>query len=113
MSVDQPFTIYREQLSSQYHGVPLWDPKPVENLHEQPPHVSIGDVGYLYNGSFMRMFNVTLPWDDPANKLLGKPEKYECMKQKYLCNVCDNEICEGEYEAQIESQLCRLKHLTL
>ena len=97
MSVDQPFNIYREELSSLYHGLALWDPKPVENLHRQPVHVSIGDVGYLDNGAFIRIFNVTLPWDDPSNKLLGKPEKYEfiqCIDPSY---VRDNEMREGEY----------------
>ena len=97
MSVDQPFNIYREQLSSKYHGLALWDPKPVENLHKQPGHVSIGDVGYLDNGAFMRMFNVTLPWDDPSNRLLGKLEKYEHIKPRYFGNVRDAEIREGEF----------------
>ena len=97
MSVDQPFNIYREQLSSLYHGLALWDPKPVENLHKRPGHVSIGDVGYLENGGFMRMFNVTLPWDDPSNRLLGQPEKYEHIKPSNLGKVRDNEVHDGEY----------------
>ena len=98
MSVDQPFNIYRDQLSSQYQGIALWNPKPVEKLHNQPGHVSIGDVGYLNNGAFMRMFNVTLPWNDPSNKLHGKPpEKYERIKSIYFDNVQDDEIREGEY----------------
>ena len=96
MSVE-PFNIYRDQLSSLYRGLALWDPKPPENLHKQPGHISIGDVGYLDNGVFMRMFNVTLPWDDPLNKLIGKPEKYERIKPKYSDNVCANEIREGVY----------------
>ncbi|KAF8491436.1 hypothetical protein F5888DRAFT_1598287, partial [Russula emetica] len=91
------FNIYREQLSSLYHGLALWDPKPVENLHKQPGYVSIGDVGYLDNGAFMRMFNVTLPWDDPSNKLLGEPDKYERIEPIHSGNVHDNEIREGEY----------------
>jgi hypothetical protein len=97
MPVDQPFSIYREQLSSHYHGLALWDPKPVEHLFKQPGHVSIGDVGYLDNGAFMRMFNVTLPWDDPSNELLGKPGKYEPIKPTYFSNVRHNEVLEGEY----------------
>jgi hypothetical protein len=97
MSVGQPFNIYREQLSSLYHGLALWNPKPVKNLHKQPGHVSIGDVGYLDNGAFMRMFNVTLPWDDPSNKLIEKPEKYERIKPRYFGNVRDDEIREGEH----------------
>ena len=98
MSVDQPFNIYREQLSSLHHGLALWDPKPVENLHKQPGHVSIGDVGYLDNGAFMRMFNVTLPWDDPSNNLLGKPpDKYEPIEQSYSRDVRNNIIREGDH----------------
>ena len=96
MSVD-PINIYREQLSSQYHGLALWDPKPVESLYKQPNHVSIGDVGYLDDGAFIRMFNVTLPWDDPSNRLLGEPEKYERIKPIYLNHVRYREIHEGEY----------------
>ena len=94
MSVDQPFNIYREQLSSLYHGLALWNPKPVESLHRQPNHVSIGDVGYLDNGAFMRMFDVTLPCDDPSNTLLGTPDKYEPIE---LGNVSYDVIREGEY----------------
>ena len=96
MSVD-PFNTYREQLSSLYHGLALWDPRPVQHLHRQPGHVSIGDVGYLYNGAFMRMFNVTLPWDHPSNKLLGNPGKYDAIDPSYFGNVHDIEIREGEY----------------
>jgi hypothetical protein len=96
-AVDQPFKIYREYLSSHNHGLALWDPKPDDNLYKQPGHVSIGDVGYLDDGAFMRMFNVTLPWDDPSNKLLGRPGKYELIEPSDFSKVRDREICEGEY----------------
>jgi hypothetical protein len=56
---------------------------------------------YLDNGVFLRMFNVTLPWDDPSNRLLGYPERYEYIMPRYPGNVLssrlDNEIREGEY----------------
>ena len=40
--------------------------------------ISIGDVGYLNNdGAFIRIFDATLPWDDPSNRLLGRLEEYE------------------------------------
>jgi hypothetical protein len=100
MSVDQPFNIYREELSSLYHGLALWDPKPIEELHKQPGHVSIGDVGYLDNGAFVRMFNVTLAWDHPSNNLLGKPGNYEPIKPSSFGDghgVRENEFREGEY----------------
>lgn len=54
------------------HGHALWHPSPLDGLH----HISIGDVGYLYNGAFIRIFNATLPWDDLSNTLFGKLEEY-------------------------------------
>ena len=73
MSVHQPSNVYRERLSSLNHGLALWDPKPVENLYN---HISIGDVGYLLeNGAFMRLFNVTLPWDDPVETRICRGQR--------------------------------------
>ena len=60
MTVDRPFEVYQEHLSSIYHGFALWNPNPVQELYDNG-HVSIGDVGYLRDGGFIRMFNVTLP----------------------------------------------------
>ncbi|KAF8497035.1 kinase-like domain-containing protein [Russula emetica] len=74
----QPFCIYQEQLSSIYHGLALWKPNPV--LYDR---VSIGDVGYVNNeGAFIRLFNVTLPWDDESNKTLalGDPLYYDPLR---------------------------------
>ncbi len=76
MPVKHPFNIYREQLWPLYHGSALWKPNPVESIYNQ---VSIGDVGYIYEGSFIRMFNVTLPWDDESNRTLGEPYRYDLL----------------------------------
>ena len=73
MTIEQPFHIYQEQLSSIYHGLALWKPNP-EGLYGR---VSIGDVGYVSEGAFIRMFNVTLPWDDESNKTFGDPFHYD------------------------------------
>jgi hypothetical protein len=99
MPVNQPSNIYREQMSSEYHGLALWDPKPVERLYKEPGHVSIGDVGYLDNGTFMRMLNVTLPWNDPLNKLLVIPDEYECIESAHFLDVRNNEFREAEYRS--------------
>ncbi|KAF8474351.1 hypothetical protein DFH94DRAFT_695423 [Russula ochroleuca] len=76
MPVEQPFNIYQEQLTSLYHGLALWRPNPVESIYNQ---VSIGDVGYISDGVFIRMFNVTLPWDDQSNRRLAEPERYDSL----------------------------------
>jgi|HubBroStandDraft_3_1064219.scaffolds.fasta_scaffold154725_1 hypothetical protein len=67
----EPWNVYREQLSSLFHGYALWEPDPVRALYDE---VSIGDVGYMKNGFFYRMFNVILSSDDPANNRHGELE---------------------------------------
>jgi hypothetical protein len=96
MPVDQPVNVYQEQLSSQYLGIALWNPNPVKRLYDCG-HISIGDVGYLCDGDFIRMFNVTLPWNDPSNTKLGKPEEYKTLEQGHFVNVRDIELGEVEY----------------
>ena len=74
MSVDSPINIYQEKLSLLSQGMPLWEPSPHKPVYGQ---VSIGDVGYVSEGAFIRMFNVILPWDDESNRKLGEPAPYE------------------------------------
>jgi len=52
------------------HGHALWEPNPIERFYDQ---VSIGDVGYVMDGFFHRMFNVTLSSDDPSNQRYNVP----------------------------------------
>ena len=72
----QAHTVYRDQLTALSQGLALWDPNPPKHIYN---NVSIGDVGYLNKGTFIRMFNVMLPWDDPSNRTLVKPEFYESL----------------------------------
>jgi hypothetical protein len=97
----EPFNIYREQLSSQYHGLALWDPNPVQSLFNDPGHVSIGDVGYLDNGAFMRIFNVKLPRDNPSNKFIEIPEGYKPLKREHFDNVRRSEVRQEEYHSHV------------
>ena len=94
--VHQPFNIYREQLKSQFptHGLALWDPNPVEGLFK---HVSIGDVGYLDNGRFMRIFNAKLPRDDPSNTFIEIPEGYNPLQREHFDDVLSVEVRQKEY----------------
>jgi hypothetical protein len=59
--------VYAEQLISKGHGFPLWYPDIGE--------VHLGDVGYIWDGSFTRLFNVTLPPEHPINQR-GVPEGF-------------------------------------
>lgn len=90
----QPCNVYREQLSSLFHGCALWEPEPVVDLYDK---VSIGDVGYVSNGFFYRMFNVTLPWDDPLNTKLGQPDYYKPLEWGQFANVHKASLEKGDY----------------
>jgi len=96
MPEDQPYDIYRERLSSLYHGYALWEPGPVKDLYEK---VSVGDVGYVYNGFFYRMFNVTLPWSDPSNQKFdsSQPENYAPMKKEEFKQISESHLAKGDY----------------
>ncbi|CCM03868.1 uncharacterized protein FIBRA_06019 [Fibroporia radiculosa] len=58
------YNVYAEQLSRIGYGYPLWDPEPTEY-----GEVIIGDVGFVSEGAFYRLFNATRPADDTSQKL--------------------------------------------
>ena len=86
MPVERPSNVYREQLSSLYHGLALWKPNPA-GMYD---HVSIGDVGYISRGAFIRMFNVTLPWDDHSNTRLGSKPPYDLLNSGDITSRREN-----------------------
>ena len=70
------YNIFREQLAITYpaYGYALWEPGPSSGRLYRP--VEVGDVGYVREGKFHRLFNALLPADDPSH-LFGVPEDYE------------------------------------
>lgn len=56
---------FREQLAIRYptHGHALWDPDP-GGLYDV---VDVGDVGFIREGIFYRLFNALLPMGHPSN----------------------------------------------
>ena len=69
------YDIYRDRLAARYpaFGHALWDPSPEAG---QDP-VKIGDVGYVHEGKFTRLFNALLPAGDAFPEEIRPPEYYE------------------------------------
>ena len=90
-----PHAIYREQLAPLYHGHALWEPDS-GNLYA---HVSVGDVGYVSEGRFFRMFNVLLEWNHPShlNYVLCVPEPYSRIELGQFVNVRESRFSIGDY----------------
>ena len=66
--------VYAEQLGSLSLGHPLWFPNPTAT-----GEVQIGDVGFLEDGSFHRLFNVMVEPDHEWNRL-GPPPDFTPVK---------------------------------
>lgn len=63
--------IYANQLLPRRHGLPLWQPEPTKF-----GEVLIGDVGFVLEGCFYRLFNAIHPADDPVNAHCGVPPDF-------------------------------------
>jgi hypothetical protein len=65
--------IFREGLATKYslYGHALWDPSP--GGHNTA--VEIGDVGFIREGRFHRLFNIPLSGDDPSHQ--GDSQRHE------------------------------------
>jgi hypothetical protein len=69
------YDIFREQLAIRYraYGHALWEPNPGKLY----PPVEVGDVGYIREGKFHRLFNALLPAEHPSHRTFGVPEYHE------------------------------------
>lgn len=96
-----PYNVYREHLTSLFHGHALWDPDP-GNLY---PQVNVGDVGYVKEGSFFRMFNVLLEWDDPWNYTFCEPEPYTRLDLGHFVNIRESRFNRGDYYSRFVTSM--------
>jgi hypothetical protein len=69
------YDIFRHHLLMRFpaYGHALWEPDP-GNLY---PAVKVGDVGYIREGKFHRLFNALLPAGDASHADFGVPEHHE------------------------------------
>jgi hypothetical protein len=75
-----PYDTFREMLATKYpnYGHALWEPSP-GGLYDS---VDVGDVGFIRQGCFHRMFNVLLPENHPSHRNFGVPEHHQQLRLK-------------------------------
>src|SRR5258708_39224983 len=75
------YDIFREQLAFEYpsYGLALWVPTP--RKPNRP--VQVGDVGYISEGQFHRIFNAPLPAGDPFHEY-GVPDDHEPLRPRLV-----------------------------
>ena len=95
------YDIYREELGRNFHafGHALWEPSP--GVLGDP--VAIGDVGFIRQGKFHRIFNVLLPEDHQTHKNFGTPEYHEPLQLKMEIHVDEDELSPNDfYSAEVK-----------
>ena len=93
------YDIFRHHLSIKFPacGFALWDPDP-GNLY---PAMEVGDVGYICEGKFHRLFNVLLPANHPSHRNFGVPEYHQQLTLNMenhinICNLSPNNFCSAK-----------------
>ncbi len=86
------YDTYRDQLANIYRGHALWVPDP-SGLYDR---VEVGDVGYVKQGHFLRMFNVLLPANDPT-QVYGVPEGFVTLNMGQFINIRTLNLNQGDY----------------
>ena len=79
------YDIFRQQILLKFpaYGHALWEPDP-GNLY---PAVKVGDVGYIREGKFRRLFNALLPADDESHGNFGVPEYHEPLTLSFKDHI--------------------------
>ena len=95
--------IFRHHLAIQYpvYGHALWEPNPGDSF----PAVEIGDVGFIREGRFHRLFNVLLPAEDPSHENYGVPEYHEQLTLRMRNHIIrgtlgPNNLCSDRVTSQ-------------
>ena len=88
------YDIFRGQFALRYpsYGYALWEPSP-SGLYG---HVEIGDVGFIREGRFYRLFNALLSADHPSHKS-DVPEYHEPLIPKLSDHISRGTLSPGHY----------------
>ena len=101
------YDIFRHHLAIKFpaYGHALWDPDP-GSLY---PPVEVGDVGYICEGKFHRLFNILLPAAHPSHRNFGVPEYHEQLTLNMEDHITTgklspNNFCSANVTARPESE---------
>jgi len=88
------YDIFRGQLAIKHpsYGHALWEPSPSRVYGP----IEIGDVGFVREGRFYRLFNTLLSADHPSHKS-GVPEHHEPLILKLADHVIHGTLSPGHH----------------
>ena len=90
------YITFREQIAIAHptYGYALWESDP----GEQYPPLAVGDVGFIREGKFRRLFNALLSEDHQSHERFGVPGGHEPLQLTMLDHIdhvtlSPNDIC--------------------
>ena len=88
------YNIFRHNLAIKYPalGHALWEP----SSGGRYPTVAVGDVGFIRDGRFHRLFNVLLRPTDPSHRL-GVPEEGEQLIPHVEDHIITGTLCPNHF----------------
>ena len=91
------FDVIRDELAITYLGLgyALWLPQPQTN--HSP--VEIGDVGFVWEGNFVRLFNALLPRNHSSHARFGVPENYEPLQLREQDHINRGTLAPGIFSS--------------
>lgn len=102
------YDIFREQLSIKYssYGHALWEPSPAKPNNP----VKVGDVGFIRDGAFHRLFNVLHSVEDQSDNV---PEYFEQLVPKFpnhirMGTLSSNHYCSDGVSVKLEPNVFAL-----
>lgn len=89
------YDIYRDRLATTHSafGYALWGPSPEAGYGP----VRIGDVGFVSNGKFCRLFNALLPADDKSHKEIPLPDNHEPLDLNFPDHISTDPLRPGNH----------------
>jgi hypothetical protein len=92
------YDIFRGELALKYpaYGHALWVPSP-GGLYLS---VQVGDVGFIRESKFIRLFNVLLPRDHPSHEIFGVPEYHNPLKLKISKHILPSELNPNNFRSK-------------
>jgi hypothetical protein len=79
------YDVFREEMAIRYptYGHALWVPNPA-GLY---PAVEVGDVGFIREGKFHRLFNIFLPENHPSHANFGVPAHHKPLELRFRAHI--------------------------
>ena len=91
------YDIFRDELGMKYPalGHALWEPSP-GGLYGS---VEVGDVGFIREGKFHRLFNVLLPADHPSQNF-GVPEHHQPLELNIQPHIYTSTLSPNDFRSR-------------